>query len=338
MKAMVYTGKDGLTIRDVETPVAGPGQVRLKLTNCGICGSDLFLYKSGGLADGTIMGHELSGVVDTVGDGVEGISVGDRVIARPIGCGECKWCRMKMENICVTRKTLGLGQRPGGFAEYMVVEKDMIIPVPENLGLDQASMADQFGSSLHGLYSAGFQPGDTVLVTGVGPIGLCAVMLLKYKGAKRVIVSEVIEERAVIAKKFGADDVVSPGKRPLASLLSALPGYEGLDCVIECSGNATATTDVILTAPVGCRIALVGMCTQPVTFMPFVLFQKHLTITGAFGNSQKECIESMDIMASGEIPSQQLITKKVSLEEIPGAFLQLMNSKTELKVMMETPV
>lgn len=338
MKAMVYTGKDGLTIREVETPVAGPGQVRIRLTNCGICGSDLFLFKSGGLSDGTIMGHELSGVVDTVGEGVEGISEGGRVIARPIGCGDCKWCRKEMENICVNRQALGLGQRPGGFAEYMVVEKEMIIPVPENLGLDQASMADQFGSSLHGLYVADFQPGETALVTGAGPIGLCAVMLLKYKGAGRVIVAEVDPERIELAEKFGADDVISPGKKPLASLLSSLPGYDGIDCVIECSGNAAATTDAILTAPVGCRIALVGMCTQPVTFMPFVLFQKHLAITGAFGNSQKECIESMDIMASGKIPSQNLITKKVPLEDIPAAFEQVMNSKTELKVMMDIPL
>lgn len=335
MKALVYTDKEGLTVKEVPKPEAGPGRVLLRVTNCGICGSDIFLFKSGGLKDGAIMGHELSGVVEAVGEGVSRCKPGDRVIARPWGCGECKFCGAGMENLCTHRRSIGLGQAPGGFAEFLAVDEDQVIPVPENLSLDQASMADQFGSALHGMKMINFKTGESALVTGAGPIGLCAVMLLKYYGASKIVVSEMMESRAALAMKFGADVFTSPAKESLAKGISANFEPGGPDCIIECTGNAAATTQAIQCAPVGCRIALVGMCTQPVTVLPFTLFQKHLTIVGSFGNTQSECVESMNVMASGKIPSADLITKKVPLEQLPEAFKEVMTSKDQLKVMME---
>jgi len=335
MKALVYTDKEGLKVREVPEPVVGPRQVLLKISNCGICGSDIFLFKSGGLPEGAIMGHELSGTVEATGGEIEGISRGDRVIARPSGCGECKFCDSGLENLCTSRRSIGLGRWPGGFAEFMVADWDMIIPVPERLPLDQASMADQFGSALHGIRTINFRSGENVLVTGAGPIGLCAIMLLKYYGAEKIVVSEMLENRSELALKFGAHAAVSPADRSLASVISEHFGPTGLDCIIECSGNPKATQDAIQCSTIGSRISLVGMCTKPVTFIPFTLFQKHITILGSFGNTQKECIECMDIMASGQIPSGDLITKKVPLEELPAAFDEVIKSKDQIKVMME---
>ncbi|HOO56746.1 MAG TPA: alcohol dehydrogenase catalytic domain-containing protein [bacterium] len=335
MKAMVYNSSTGLTIKEVPNPVAGPGKVTIKIKNCGICGSDLFLNKSGFLHEGSIMGHELSGIIDTVGEGITGISPGDRVIARPAGCNKCKNCEAGMENICPERRSIGLGAFPGGFAEYMLADEDMIIPVPEKLTLDQACMADQLGSVLHGMRVAGFKPGESVLVTGAGPIGLCGVMLLKYFKAAKIIVAELNPNRAELARKFGADEVFDPTKKKMHSAIAEYfePGRP--DLVLECSGNAGAIQDIIMAAPVGCRIALVGMTMNPVTVIPYVLFQKHLSIFGSFGNTQKECIECMDIMASGEVPSADLITRKIDIEELPDAFKELSSSKDEIKVMME---
>lgn len=335
MKALVYTDKSGLVVKEVPTPEAAPGRIRMKIKNCGICGSDLFFVNSGGLRDGTIIGHEFSGIVDQVGLGVSGISVGDRVIARPTGCGQCRNCAAGMENICPERKSIGLGNTPGGFAEYLVVDQDMVIPVPENLGLDQASMADQLGSALHGIRICDFKAGEKVLVTGAGPIGLCAVMLLKYLGASKVVVSEMVEKRAGLAMNFGADAVVSPGKKSLSSHIDDHFGKEGPDCIIECTGAPGGLLDVIQCSRVGCRISLVGMCMQPVSILPFAIFQKHLSIFGSFGNTQKECIECMNIMASGKIPSEKLITKKVPIDGLPHEFATIKKDLDQLKVMME---
>lgn len=335
MKALVYTDKSGLVVKEVPTPEATAGRVRLKIKNCGICGSDLFFVNSGGLKNGTIIGHEFSGIVDQVGMGVSGISIGDRVIARPTGCGQCKNCAVEMENICPERKSIGLGNTPGGFAEYLVVDQDMIIPVPENLSLDQASMADQLGSAMHGIRVAGFKKGETALVTGAGPIGLCAVMLLKYLGTSKVVVSEMMEQRSAMALNFGADAAVSPGKKSLSAHIDDHFGKGGPDCIIECTGTPGGLSDVIQSSRVGCRIALVGMCMQPVSILPFAIFQKHLSIFGSFGNTQKECIECMDIMATGKVPSAQLITKKVPIEELPSVFATIKKDLDQLKVMME---
>lgn len=334
MKALVYTDKEKLRCKEVPDPVAETGGVVMRISNCGICGSDIFLYKSGGLPDGAIMGHELSGTIEAIGPRVEGIRVGDRVIARPAGCGTCRWCLEGKENLCARRRSIGLGKRPGGFAEFMAADADMILPVPENLGLDQASMADQFGSALHGMKVANFMKGENALVVGAGPIGLCAVMLLRHAGASKIVVSESLAGRSAVAIEFGADAAESPEILSLAATI-AKHFKEGPDCIFECSGTVAGTQAAIQCAPTGCRIVFVGMCTKPVTFLPFTLFQKHLAIFGSFGNTQAECRECMDVMASGSIPSARLITKKVALEQLPDAFEEAMQSKEQLKIMME---
>lgn len=335
MKALVYTNKNGLVVREVETPEAGPGQARLKISNCGICGSDLFLVGSGGLREGAILGHEFSGVIDQVGDGATGFKIGDRVIARPIGCGACRSCAAGMENICSRRRSIGLGTTPGGFAEYLVVDAEMIMPVPAGLPLDQASMADQLGSALHGMKVANFKKGDSALVIGAGPIGLCAVMLLKHLGASKTAVSEMADHRVEMAMKFGADAAFSTAKKSLASHIDAHFGADGPDIIIECTGAPGGLTDAIQSSRVGCRISLVGMCMQMTPILPFAIFQKHLSIFGSFGNTRAECAECMEIMATGKIPSAELITKKVSIDSLPEEFATIKNSRDQLKVMME---
>ncbi|HOC91963.1 MAG TPA: alcohol dehydrogenase catalytic domain-containing protein [bacterium] len=332
MKSLVYRGKLGLVCEETPKPIPAPGQVLLRISNCGICGSDLFLFKNGILRDGTVMGHELSGVVEEMGEGASGCKPGDKVIARPQGCGECKWCLERKENICNKRRSIGLGGRPGGFAEFMVADLDMIIPAPEGLPLEQACMADQFGSALHGMNAVGFRKGEKVLVTGAGPIGLSAVILLKHKGASKVVVFDPDESRASTALEFGADAAVSTGSIQSASREHF--GADGPDIILECSGNSKAVEAAIQTAPFGGRIGLVGMASAPATFIPMLVFQKHLTIIGCFGNTQDECRECMDIMAAGA-PAGKLITKRVSIEQLPAAFDELLKSKEQTKIVMD---
>lgn len=335
MKAIVCSAKEGLVLRELPDPAPGPGEVLLRIRNCGICGSDLFLYKNGILRDGLVMGHELSGIVESVGAGIGGISPGDRVIARPQGCKTCKWCRAGLENLCTQRRAIGLGARPGGFAELLLADEDMIIPVPDACPLDQACMADQFGSALHGLHCVDFKAGETALVTGAGPIGLSAVMLLRNKGASKIVVAEPGENRAALAVELGADATFSPATKSMSAGVREHFGADGPDCIFECSGATPALEAAIQVAPFGGRIALVGMASAPAKFIPMVVFQKHLLIVGCFGNTQAECRESMDIMASGTIPSDRIITKKVGIEQVPAAFDELIKSKDQIKIVME---
>ena len=330
MKAMVFRSKSGLIIEDVPAPEAAPGRVMLRVTNCGICGSDLFIYKNRIMPDGCIMGHEVSGVIETVGDGVSGIAPGDRVLIRPAGCGQCKHCAADNENLCSRRRSIGFGQVPGGFAEYMAVDADLIIPVPAALPLDQAALTDQVSTALHGLRVVHFKEGESALVLGAGPIGLCVIMILKQYGAGYVAASEMLEPRREQALKFGADAVVSPDELPKA--MADMFGPDGADAIFECSGSAPATQQAINVAARGARIALVGMCSQSVSIIPMSLFQRQITIAGSFGNTQEECRECLDLMAEKKIPSGDLITEKIALEQVPARFDELLTSKTAIKV------
>ena len=143
------------------------------------------------------------------------------------------------------------------------------------------------------------------------------------------------EKRAALAEKFGADTVVNPKEQPLAAAIGKLFGPGEPYCILECSGNAAALQETIGIAPLGCRIAMVGMASAPVTFIPMVVFQKPLTIVGCFGNTQAECRECMDIMSSGGMPAGELITKRVGIDGLPAAFDELMESKDQIKIVMD---
>jgi threonine dehydrogenase-like Zn-dependent dehydrogenase len=332
MKAMVWRNKTGLGIEEISKPEAGPGRVLIKAAACGICGSDLFLYKNRVLTDGCILGHEIAGVVESVGDGVSGVAAGDRVLVRPCGCGQCKHCARGNENICSQRRSIGFGAVPGGFADYLCVEPDQCLPVPPGLGLDQAALTDQLSTGLHALKLVRFEPGQSALVLGAGPIGLCVIIMLKHMGAAAIGVTEMLPERKALAERFGAHAVFDPTQPKLNASLAQLFGPDGPDALFECSGTAPATQQAIAMAPRGASIALVGMCSASVSIIPMSLFQRQIAIIGSFGNTQAECIECMDLMASGDIPSRELITKRIALEQVPAEFELQLTSKTDIKV------
>jgi (R,R)-butanediol dehydrogenase/meso-butanediol dehydrogenase/diacetyl reductase len=332
MKAMVWRNKTGLGIEDIDKPQASPGRVLIKAAACGICGSDLFLYKNRVISQGCILGHEVAGIVETVGQGVTAIAPGDRVLVRPNGCGICKHCVRGDENICSQRRSIGFGAVPGGFAEYLTVEPDQCIIVPAALGLDQAALTDQVSTALHALKLVRFQAGESALVLGSGPIGLCVIMMLKQAGASKIGVTEMLPERKALAEQFGAHAVFDPTQPKLAAAMAELYGPDGADAFFECSGAAPATQQAIAMAPRGARIALVGMCSASISIIPMSLFQRQLTIVGSFGNTQQECIECMDLMANKQIPSKELITKRLTLDDVPAEFEHQLTSKTDIKV------
>ena len=332
MKAVVYRHKKGLVVEDVPRPAPGPGQALMRVTNCGICGSDLFLYKNKVLSDGVILGHELSGVIEGVGSDVEGLSPGGRVVGRPSGCGTCRACRTGNDNLGRERRGPGFGQYPGGFAEYTVLDRDMLIPVPPEVPLDAGALTDQVATAIHGMRVIGFKEGETALVMGAGTIGLCEIVMLRKSGASLIVASEPQPERAARAREFGADHVLDPAARDFSNSVREIFGPDGMHAVFECSGTAPATLQAVHIASSGARIALVGMCAQSVGIVPMILFQKQLTITGSYGNTQAECRESLDLMARGIVPYRDLITEKISLEKVPEAFDELIGGKNVIKI------
>ncbi len=214
MKAVIYRAA-GLSVEELPIPDPGEEFVLIKVADTGFCGSDHSLIESGFLADGTILGHEVSGIVTRLGKGASDIREGSRVVVRPTFCGQCRDCRSGRPHLCTGgRRTIGIGDLAGGFAEYVKVLPQMVIPIPAGVDSRNAALAETFASALHGI-NAGGSRGGSVLVMGGGPIGLAAVKLLKLLGFAPLVLAEPVEEKREIGKLFGADHTLAPFKKDL---------------------------------------------------------------------------------------------------------------------------
>src|SRR5512139_4189567 len=233
-----------MRIEDRPVPTAGPGEAVVKIALCGICGTDLHIYFEGMLPPPFVPGHENVGTIVELGEGVEGFAVGDRVAAGPPGnCGHCYYCLHGRPNLCLYgfEQTNGL-RRDGGMAEYMLVHdaRGSLYPIPDNVSLEDAVLTDTIATALRGLTQSALRPGDNVLVSGAGPIGLAAIQLAKLFGARHVTALEIVEHKRQLAARFGADLVIDPVAEAdgLRERIGGLYGGLGPDLAVECAGKA----------------------------------------------------------------------------------------------------
>jgi (R,R)-butanediol dehydrogenase/meso-butanediol dehydrogenase/diacetyl reductase len=201
MKAAVFKGPNQMAVAEVAKPQAGPNEVVLKVHACGICGSDLHAVQYGiGMPPDTVMGHEFCGEIHQLGPGVGGFRIGERVTSLPyISCGKCENCRAGNGIRCTSIQSLGLGQLPGAYAEYVRCGADSLLKLPDNVSSREGAMVEPLSVGLHGVYRAGFRPGTACVVMGAGPVGLATLLWCKAKGAQAVVISELAPGRADLA-------------------------------------------------------------------------------------------------------------------------------------------
>lgn len=230
MKAGVVFGKGDIRYTDWEEPIAGKGEVRVRVKACGICGSDV----PRALGDEAhfypiILGHEFSGVIDAVGPGVDNVTVGDHVIGIPlIPCMQCENCLRGDYALCTNYSFVG-SRRPGAFADYVVLPKENVVKIDPKIPFDVAALFEPSTVALHGLRSVDFQPGKRVAVLGIGAIGVFVVQWARILGAREIIAMDVADERLSLAMKVGATDVVNTTRQ------ETLP--TGFDYVFETAGQ-----------------------------------------------------------------------------------------------------
>jgi 2-desacetyl-2-hydroxyethyl bacteriochlorophyllide A dehydrogenase len=323
-----------LGIEELPTPQPGPGQVRVKVRYASICGSDLFLVSSGRLKDGTILGHEMSGEVEEVGEGVEGLFPSQGVIVRPIGCGRCPPCRRGQENLCPKRLAIGLGELPGAFGQYLVVPKGMIIPIPPGLDLALAALAEPMATALHAIRLSQISPGDRVVVIGAGGIGLCCVAVLRALGIEHILVSEPAPGRRQRALALGAQLAIDPAEENLAEACADWCKGKEVSAVIECAGKAETVDQALKLVSPGGKVALVGLAKGTLQWAPALAMLKELKIQGSFANTQRECRQCLDMMASGKIQPREMVEREVSLWELPEVFRSLMATPGDGKILV----
>jgi len=309
--------------------------VLVKVSNTGFCGSDHSLIESGLLPDGMVLGHEVSGTVAGWGNEVCRLKEGSRVIIRPTFCGKCRECLLGKPHLCKDqRRTIGIGDLPGAFAEYVKVYPQMVIPIPEGVDSRNAALAETFASALHGIKRSGSE-GGSVLVMGGGPIGLAAVKLLKLLGFGPIVLSEPVKKKTDLGKMLGADWVIDPLHENLRQKTLEWTRGIGFEAIFECAGVAENVSFAFeLVAKCG-SICMISILFKSITFnQPMAMNFKEFRFSGSYSNTHEENLQCLQWMAEGKIDARPLITDLIPLDQLPQIYQERINPGKVIKVML----
>lgn len=328
MKAAVFKTAGLLQVEEVPDPVAGPGQVVIKVSYCGICGSDLHRYHYGLMAPGVIMGHEFSGVITQVGPGVEGWKVGDRAIRGFRGLLSPRYsARLKGFNWDP--------HSPGAYAEYAAQPADQLFRVPKGLSDEVAAITEPLTVAVHAVRLSAIKLGDAVVVVGAGPIGLFAVQLARRCGPGLLVVSEPVAARRELALRLGADVAIDPREVNPIDEVVRLTGGTGADVVFECAGAKPTLQQSLEMARRRGQVVLVALCMEPCEVSPLDWVGREVQLQCSYAAEGRDWEQSLALMGSGAVQGKPLISQIVPLEEIQTAFQALLNPTDELQVLVK---
>ncbi|CAB1079410.1 hypothetical protein JY97_10595 [Alkalispirochaeta odontotermitis] len=338
MKAAVYKAKNQpLVIEDIPRPVPGPGQVLVQVKACGICGSDIHASEADWTPTDIVMGHEFSGVVAELGDGVDGWCIGQRVVPLPqISCGKCAACAAGSASDCENLEIIDYNPKyNGGYAEYIVVGQADMLALPPEIGFEEAAALEPLAVALDSVRRAKLQIGDAVLIVGAGPIGLAIAQWTKYFGIAHVVVSEMNPRRLEIAQKMGATAIIDAGQE--TDVIAAFETESGTrpGIIFEAVGVPGLIQRCIEMAKPRTKIVVVGVCQQADLFEPLQCTLKALDLIFPFGYSVSDYEFILELMQQGRITASPLISHKISLEQLPEMFEKLRKPADECKVIVQ---
>jgi threonine 3-dehydrogenase len=309
----------------------------IKIKKTAICGTDIHIYNWDEWSQYTIpvpmtVGHEYVGEIIEIGQEVEGFKIGDRVSGEGhITCGYCRNCRAGKRHLC--RNTYGVGvNRPGAFAEYLVIPAINAFKLPDNISDDIASIFDPFGNAVHTALSFDLV-GEDVLITGAGPIGIMAVAICKFVGARHVVITDINEYRLDLAKKMGATRAVNVGKENLRDVMNELGMTEGFDVGLEMSGVPSAFNQMLDTINHGGKIAMLGIPPKGMQMDWNQVIFKGLQIKGIYGREMFETWYKMASLIQAGLDISPIITHQMSIDDYQKGF-EIMNSGQSGKVIL----
>ncbi len=342
MKALVHTKPYCFEYCDFPDPAVGDDDVLIAVKACGICGSDVHgcTGKTGRRIPPVIMGHEAAGVVERVGRNVKGLKKGERVcFDSTVYCNVCPACRSGLYNRCNKRQVLGVSvpafKRHGAFAEYVAVPSWIVFKLPDKMSFVQAALLEPASIGVHASSRAPISADDTVLVMGAGTIGLFILQGARLRGAAKVIAVDVNEFRLDVARKLGADVLVNPAKSTLKDTVLELTEGQGVNVAIEAVGYAKTFSDAVSVARMGGYVVAVGNLEKKAEFDLQELVARELTFVGSYA-SAGEFRQCIDLVASGKINVEPLVSDVMSLKDGQRAFERLLKGQENLlKIVLE---
>ena len=344
----------GIWLSEAAKPEIKRNEVLIKIKKTAICGTDLHIYNWDSWAQKTIpvpmhVGHEYVGEIVEVGKDVKGFKIGDRVSGEGhIACGHCRNCRCGRQHLCIQTEGVGV-TRPGAFAEYLSLPAQNAFKVPDNISDDIVSILDPLGNAVHTALSFNLT-GEDVLITGAGPVGLFAVAIARFSGAKNIVITDINQYRLDIAMKLGATRTVnlsdlpkpssdsnsssSPSLEMLKQVMSDLSIVEGFDVGMEMSGNQFAFKDMLSTMNHGGNIAFLGIPAQPFAIDWGDLVFKGITVKGIYGREMFDTWYKMSSMIQSGLDVSAVITHHFPVDQYLEGF-ELMRSGKCGKVILD---
>ncbi|MBT2517863.1 NAD(P)-dependent alcohol dehydrogenase [Streptomyces sp. ISL-90] len=325
MMASVLTAPKTIELKHVDVPVPQRGQVLVRVTAVGVCGSDTHFYETGAIGDivvrgPIVLGHETGGEIVAVGEGVDAARIGTRVAVEPqTPCRRCEFCKQGNYHLCHDVQFYGAWPVDGSFSEFAVVDDDFAHAIPASMTDEQAALVEPVSVALHAARRGGVTAGSRVLITGAGPIGVLNAQVAKAFGATEVVISDPIPHRREFALAHGADVALDPATADLEKY------DEHFDIYIDASGNARAILSALPTIKPGGAAVLVGMGGTQLD-VPIALIQhREITLTGTF-RYVNTWPAAIDLVATGKVDVTPLVTARYGLDGVEEA---LMKSKTD---------
>jgi L-idonate 5-dehydrogenase len=344
MLAAVLHGVKDLRVEERPVPELAPGKVLLRLHRAGICGTDVHYFEEGrfgnfAMSAPFVLGHEITGEVVSLGDGVQQPAVGQRVVVNPSRqCGHCDYCRNGRGNLC--RRVVMLGSastKPptnGAFSEYLLIGAEQCFPVPPQMDDGLAAMMEPFAVALHALKRAGSVTGKQVLVTGGGPIGLLTVITARAFGATTIALSDPVAERRQMALTVGADIALDPMDASFKDQVAALTG-DGFDVAFEASGSPPALRQAFDAVRRGATLVQIGVFSVPELSLPInQLMIREIQFVGTFRYSNV-WEEGIRLVSSGRVNLQPLISRVFPLQQAREALTLACAKSGVVKVQLD---
>ena len=344
MRVARFYAPGDLRVEEIPTPEPGPGELLMRVRACATCGTDVKIFNFGHhhIVPPRVMGHEVAGEVETLGEGTQGFSPGDRVqLIAAIPCGECFECKNRSMSICANQESIGY-HYDGGFAEWLVVPAKVLRVkglnmIPAGLSFEEAAVTEPLACVLNGQELVGVGDGDVVVVVGAGPIGCLHVRLARARGASQVVLVEMNGARLrMSSQRVEPDSAIDASKENAVDAVLKLTDGRGADVIITAAASGAAQEEALQMASRGGRISFFGGLPKdnPVINLDSnVVHYRELTIVGANGSTPAHNAEALRLIASGAVPVKDLITDRLPLDQVLDA-IKAVQSGRSIKVVI----
>lgn len=336
MKAVVYRGARDLGIEERAPEPPGRGELRIEVAYTGICGTDLHIYHGdmdARVGASAVIGHEMSGRIAAVGEGVTGWAVGQPVTVMPTrSCGRCAACRRGNSHVCHAMNFLGIDS-PGAMQASWTVPAELVLPLPDGLPLDHAALVEPVAVAVHDVRRGEVAADDHVVVVGGGPVGVLIGAVAQRRGA-RVVLVEPDPFRRTVAGEIGIE-AIDPGATDVVALVNERTDGAGADIAFEVSGSAGGVATAVDVLTTRGRLVMVAIHAQPRPVNLHRFFWRELELFGARLYQRDDVAEAIRLVAAGAIPARQLISRVVPVESADAAFTALESGGGVMKVLLD---